>query len=84
MSDADLERQRFIESNLQLGRIAMELDPHELWWRGKQDFLAARGYTLRPRFRKDWVPSWSSSVEIDPLECEDSIPLWVRWLQVFS
>ena len=80
MSRADLER-RLIETNIQLGQLASELLPHELWWKGKEEFLASRGYTLRPRFRKDWTPSWLRSVEIDPLQCEDAVELWVRQLE---
>ncbi|EIM87934.1 uncharacterized protein STEHIDRAFT_138450 [Stereum hirsutum FP-91666 SS1] len=30
----------------------------EIWWVGHQPWLEQSGYALRPRFRKDWQPSW--------------------------
>ncbi|TBU31673.1 kinase-like domain-containing protein [Dichomitus squalens] len=36
-----------------------ELDQDEVWWRDHQVWLQERGYMLRPRYRPDWVPSWS-------------------------
>ncbi|KAH9851111.1 kinase-like domain-containing protein [Lenzites betulinus] len=41
-------------------------------WRDKQPYLIARGYSLRPRYSRDWEPSWSGT-NIDPHYCEDSI-----------
>ena len=37
-----------------------ELDENEIWWRDHQVWLQERGYMLRPRYRPDWVPSWST------------------------
>ncbi|TDL22815.1 hypothetical protein BD410DRAFT_747977, partial [Rickenella mellea] len=34
------------------------LTPSEEKWRAMQPFLAANGYTLRPRYQPGWVPSW--------------------------
>ncbi|KAJ6507340.1 hypothetical protein C8R47DRAFT_966711 [Mycena vitilis] len=31
----------------------------EAFWRDLQPWLQERGFTLRPRFRRDWVPSWN-------------------------
>ncbi|KAJ7613816.1 hypothetical protein DFH06DRAFT_1274514 [Mycena polygramma] len=30
----------------------------EVFWRDLQPWLQALGFTLRPRFRREWVPSW--------------------------
>ena len=35
-----------------------ELYGIELWWRDHQEWLAERGYTLRPRYRPGWKASW--------------------------
>ncbi len=32
----------------------------EIFWRDHQEWLADRGYMLRPRFRPGWIPSWGS------------------------
>ncbi|KAJ3551174.1 hypothetical protein NM688_g4866 [Phlebia brevispora] len=50
-----------------------ELDPHEIWWRDHQVWLAERGYMLRPRYHPDWRPSWVAQ-NIEPDDCEDAIP----------
>lgn len=34
------------------------LSTEELYQRDRQEFLESRGYMLRPRYRRDWVPSW--------------------------
>ena len=49
-------------------------EPIEAKWREKQEFLASKGYMLRPRYRKDWKPSWEETGE-ERERCEDSIPL---------
>lgn len=48
------------------------LTPSEIWWRDHQSFLNSHGYLLRPRFRPDWIPSWTGT-NIIPNYCEDSI-----------
>ncbi|RPD78678.1 hypothetical protein L226DRAFT_457210 [Lentinus tigrinus ALCF2SS1-7] len=30
----------------------------ELWWRDHQEWLAEKGYMLRPRYKPGWKPSW--------------------------
>jgi len=30
----------------------------EVWWRDRYHDIAARGYTLRTRYRPNWQPSW--------------------------
>ncbi|KAG6836479.1 hypothetical protein H0H93_007648 [Arthromyces matolae] len=34
------------------------LGEDECFWRDHYDFLKAHGYTLRQRYKPDWVPSW--------------------------
>ncbi|KAJ7760918.1 hypothetical protein B0H16DRAFT_1312522 [Mycena metata] len=34
------------------------LEPKEIVWRDLQPWLQQSGYTLRPRFRRSWIPSW--------------------------
>ncbi|KAH9886277.1 kinase-like domain-containing protein [Cubamyces lactineus] len=48
--------------------------PFELEWRDRQKQLIERGYLLRPRYSKDWKPSWIGT-NIHPRSCEDSIIL---------
>ena len=54
-----------------------ELDQDEVWWRDHQVWLQERGYVLRPRYRPDWVPSWSDGKR-SYYECEDGQRLPVR------
>lgn len=35
-----------------------ELIPFEYFWRDHQEWLAAAGYMLRPRYKPNWIPSW--------------------------
>ncbi|THH29256.1 hypothetical protein EUX98_g4915 [Antrodiella citrinella] len=35
--------------------------PHEIFWRDHQEWLAQKGYLLRPRYKPDWVPSWKGT-----------------------
>ncbi|KAI1795565.1 kinase-like domain-containing protein [Ganoderma leucocontextum] len=37
-----------------------ELPRPEAWWRDHQEWLAGRGYMLRPRYRPGWEPSWKA------------------------
>nr|GAT55325.1 predicted protein [Mycena chlorophos] len=52
---------------------------HEQWWSKHEPFLFERGYQLRPRYRRDWVPSWTlPGSGFDPLaenyaDFEDSV-----------
>jgi hypothetical protein len=38
-----------------------ELRSTEIAWRDRQPWLEEHGYTLRPRYRPDWTPSWKNS-----------------------
>ncbi|KAJ7282735.1 hypothetical protein C8J57DRAFT_987393, partial [Mycena rebaudengoi] len=42
----------------------------EFWYH--RDWLEAKGYTLRPRYRKGWVLSWTGTNKI-PLSLEDAV-----------
>ncbi|KAI0356689.1 hypothetical protein OH77DRAFT_1520182 [Trametes cingulata] len=55
------------------------LSPLEVYWREVQPLLESRGYMLRPRYRKDWVPSWTGKQdEIFWDRAEDGISLPLR------
>ncbi len=54
-----------------------ELDSLEVYWRDHYDWLRQRGYTLRPRYKPDWVPSWRGTKK-SPHSCEDSQRAVVR------
>ncbi|KAJ7487215.1 kinase-like domain-containing protein [Mycena galericulata] len=41
------------------GEYSHLLEKHEQFWVDRQPFLLAQGYQLRPRYRPDWVPSWT-------------------------
>lgn len=70
-----MELTRLQAANKQMGDYAARLEARELAWRDRQQFLAARGYMLRPRYHPGWVPSWSASLDINPFRCEDFIAL---------
>ncbi len=48
-----------------------ELDELEIYWRDRYDWLQQCGYTLRPRYKPDWVPSWQGTKK-SPHVCEDA------------
>lgn len=48
----------------------------EVFWRDHQVWLAEQGYMLRPRYRPDWVPSWTGTGKAWRRH-EDGIALWV-------
>ncbi|KAJ7078440.1 kinase-like domain-containing protein [Mycena belliarum] len=41
------------------GYRRLSVDEGENFWRQSQPFLLALGYQLRPRYRPDWIPSWT-------------------------
>ena len=53
------------------------LAPYELAWQSRQPFLQSRGYTLRPRYRPGWIPSWRGT-GVHPSDCEDGTVFGVR------
>ncbi|KAG5349244.1 hypothetical protein E4T56_gene5917 [Termitomyces sp. T112] len=46
------------------------LTPAEYLWRDHYDFLKERGYTLRPRYHPEWIPSWLGTDKCFT-KCED-------------
>ena len=36
----------------------------EVFWRDRYDWLREHGYTLRTRYKPDWVPSWKATGDI--------------------
>lgn len=46
-------------------------------WQEASEYLKMKGYMLRPRYRKDWRPSWRQpgNEGKDPREFEDHIAL---------
>lgn len=48
-----------------------QLSEPELWWSKHYSWLKDKGYTLRPRYAPDWVPSWQGTKK-SWLMCEDS------------
>ncbi|KAJ7267694.1 kinase-like domain-containing protein [Mycena haematopus] len=43
----------------------------EVYWRDHHDWLKESGYVLRPRFRPDWIPSWTAHPKKFKFEFED-------------
>lgn len=56
-----------------IDEIYSTLGVWEAPWRDKQRFLQSRGYTLRPRYQHDWIPSWRKSNDENPFFAEDGI-----------
>ena len=63
----------------ELSGLLSKLRNNEKKWRDRYDMLEKEGYTLRPRLRPGWTPSWLQLGK-SPLECEDGEPLPVEVL----
>lgn len=50
--------------------VMSRLSNTETKWKNRAEMLENEGYTLRPRLRPGWTPSWLASGK-HPLECED-------------
>ena len=48
----------------------------EEFWRDRYEWLQRVGYSLRPRYKPGWVPSWRGTDKSHRL-CEDGIMLMV-------
>ena len=70
----DSEEIEFYKALTLKGRY--KLDSGEIKWRDRAAFLETKGYKLRPRFRKNWEPSWLGT-GLHPDDCEDSFRLIV-------
>ncbi|EJF57667.1 hypothetical protein DICSQDRAFT_68869 [Dichomitus squalens LYAD-421 SS1] len=55
-------------------KIPPDLPAPEAWWRDRQQWLAERGYMLRPRYRPGWQPSWIVNPQKLKYEYEDMKP----------
>ena len=53
------------------------IQEREVFWRDRYDFLRKAGYTLRPRYKPDWIPSWKTSGK-RIIDCEDVVTVRVR------
>ncbi|KAG6835156.1 hypothetical protein H0H93_004374 [Arthromyces matolae] len=51
----------------------VKLSAKEAFWRDHYDFFKKHGYTLRDRYRPDWVASWTKDPSKEYEECEDSV-----------
>ncbi|OBZ69510.1 hypothetical protein A0H81_10164 [Grifola frondosa] len=72
---SDEEAQHYVEET-QKGHYS--LSPAEMFWKDRQPALENHGYSLRPRYRPGWTPSWIGT-NFDPTFCEDSImPLYYQ------
>lgn len=60
-----------------------DLRSDETFWRDIHSYLVERSYTLRPRFRPGWTPSWLGT-DINPDDCEDSLQTMVRNLPMLE
>ncbi len=56
------------------------LSKREIFWRDRYDWLQQSGYSLRPRYAPDWVPSWKGTNK-SLLLIEDGITPLVRILK---
>ncbi|KAG8914066.1 hypothetical protein FRC01_004239 [Tulasnella sp. 417] len=53
-----------------------KLDPVEIPWTARYEFLKSHGYLLRPRYRPGWKPSWPPAERNPEYRYEDaSLPL---------
>ncbi|KAI0723537.1 hypothetical protein C8Q76DRAFT_794463 [Earliella scabrosa] len=47
----------------------------EIFWKDRYDFLHSQGYTLRPRYKPNWIPSWKTNPTKNILYAEDRLRL---------
>lgn len=50
--------------------VLSRLSNTERKWKNRAEMLEQEGYTLRPRLRPGWTPSWLESGQ-HPMGCED-------------
>ena len=55
--------------------VFARLNEQEIQWRERQEFLQSRGYLLRPRYHRDWVPSWRGKSSDAVIDAEDGFQL---------
>ncbi|OSD01824.1 hypothetical protein PYCCODRAFT_479339 [Trametes coccinea BRFM310] len=54
------------------------LSSEEVYWRYRRGFLESCGYTLLPRYRPDWSPSWRGKARGAVFSAEDGYSLPFR------
>ncbi|KAJ7270747.1 hypothetical protein B0H12DRAFT_1093667 [Mycena haematopus] len=55
------------------GEFNPDLFQYERFWVSMQPFLLAQGYQLRPRYHRDWIPSWTTKTALfQQYDYEDS------------
>ncbi|KAG6821834.1 hypothetical protein H0H92_000599 [Tricholoma furcatifolium] len=67
----DFDVEKFVVPAAEVG-ITGALAPREVFWRKNYQFLKEHGYTLRARYRTDWIPSWWGTSK-DWEKCEDGV-----------
>lgn len=53
--------------------VFVKLTSMERFWRDRQEFFVSRGYTLRSRYRPDWIPSWRRHPTLRLIDAEDHV-----------
>lgn len=51
----------------------------ELFWRDRYDWLKQHGYTLRTRYKPDWVPPWKGT-DHPPSRYEEGMSVMVLFI----
>lgn len=67
--EATIER-GYIPTTEEISLVLATLSHGEVKWRDRFEMLEQEGYTLRPRLRPGWTPSWFDSGK-HPRACED-------------
>jgi len=67
--EATLQR-GYVPTVEEISVVLSRLSNAERKWKSRTEMLENEGYTLRPRLRPGWTPSWVESGE-HPLGCED-------------
>ena len=64
-------------SKEEIDALFAELSRDEEIWSSREELLNSHGYKLRPRLRRGWTPSWTTTGK-SPLDSEDGESLIVR------
>ncbi|KAI0751223.1 kinase-like domain-containing protein [Daedaleopsis nitida] len=61
-------------SDLSDDEIFGSLSLVEMFWRDRYELFQLHGYTFRPRYHPDWVPSWRQDPTLNLFHTEDHVP----------